>query len=208
MKLEKNTPNGPVVFLGRGITADPNIIGRAAINIGSELNAIAASLLLEYENIPRVLLCGGKTEGMQYPSEAEVMKKYMTEMCQSPADRIEVESASIDTMGNIVEAIEKGFIQKNTSLPLVSVWQQLPRAKIYFKSIAGIKAQLRSSQGIIWKYGSSKHKSMLWGYIFSLGFTFEIVKEAGLLLIALFDRKGKGVRWIINFLNLRQGKTA
>ncbi len=70
----------------------------------SELSVFATGLLFKTGNFNKIIFSGGKTAGVDFPSEARAMKDFLLkEFPEIPGDKIILEENSFDTIENATE---------------------------------------------------------------------------------------------------------
>ncbi len=100
----------------------------------SELSVFAAGFLFKTGNFNKIIFSGGKTAGVEFPSEAAAMKEFiLKKFPEIPENKIILEENSFDTIEN---AIEVKKIIKNLGLnQLIGLTTNefAGRAKMVFK---------------------------------------------------------------------------
>lgn len=108
------TSNGSLLIFGQGPVIDKETrtvpqVGRSTpgnedVNLWSKNLARAASELYKRGQIPQIIVMGGKTGGVEYKSEAELIKEYL-DVEGVPENVIATEEESLDTIANLINMI-------------------------------------------------------------------------------------------------------
>ncbi len=105
------TSNGPLLIFGQGPVVDrvTRTIpregpGNEDVNLWSKNLARAASELYKRGQASQIIVMGGKTGGVQYKSEAELIKQYLNAE-GIPENVIVIEEDSPDTVANLINMI-------------------------------------------------------------------------------------------------------
>lgn len=117
----------------------------------SELNITVAALLYKKGNFKKLILSGGRTSGKDVPSEAEAMKKFLSnEFPEIPTNSIILEENSLDTKQNASETEKniKKYELKNVAVLTTSA--HVPRTRMHFKR-QGLNLEILASDKILQK---------------------------------------------------------
>jgi hypothetical protein len=187
-----------LIVLGRGNAPDPEDPTNTLPCEGSALNALAAGLLYYQGGIKQIIICGGPTLGVPYPSEAKSASDYLFAMFPDiPASAVTLESGSIDTAENITNLLQMGLIKRGTTVQVLSVGLQLQRTILLFDELVDIDAETISSEFVVGQSREAAHRAVLAAYYLRLGFVWELIKEPLLLVWAcLIDPDGMVLRKI------------
>jgi hypothetical protein len=201
--MQKTVLSGrTLIVLGKGLKGNPKKGEKVEINIHSKMSAIAAGLLFHNENVKQIVFTGGATKGKKYISEARAMKEYLLAEFSGIYDGdVILEEESIDTAENITKLMEQKVIRSYTSIPVLSLTQQLRRSRRLFWNIGRIKAETISAQNVIRKYGTRADQELVREFNCSRERYLESCKELVLNPFTdIIDPKGKRLRKATLFL--------
>lgn len=156
----------------------------------SELNITTAALLYKKEFFKKLILSGGKTSGKDFPSEAEAMKRFLSnEFPEIPASSIILEENSLDTQQNAIETKKNIREQNLKNVAILTTSAHVPRTRMHFKR-QGLNLEILSSDKILQKLSPE---------------TYEKYKKDINLLELLFEKAAiifQSIPLISNLLNL------
>ncbi len=142
-----------VVVLGKnvGYFGSKNKIRRSKnfLSRKSEVNVIAAGLIMKNNISDNLIFSGGRTAGKDYPSEAEAMKRFLLEKFpEISKDSLLLEEESMDTKQNA--QFSKKIIETNgfSNIAFLTTSSHIPRSKKLFGKI-GLNIDSISSQEIV-----------------------------------------------------------
>lgn len=124
----------------------------------SEVNVFAAGLIVKNNISDKLIFCGGKTAGKDYPSEAEAMKRFLLEKFpEISEDSLLLEEESMDTKQNA--EFSKKIIEANefSNIAFLTTSSHIPRSKKLFKK-AGLILDSLSSQEIVSEFAPDIYK--------------------------------------------------
>ena len=161
----------------------------------SKATAHAGGIICDKGILEKFILSGGKTQGENYPSEAELMRDYIYEnISKNVADFITLESNSMTTWGNArnVKRILENEINKDAGL--LTIGYHLPRAiKIFeiegFSNLAPLASE---------NYLQESYSTEISDYLKSFKGVSEQTKELMVRTFTFFFPDGKILESIAN----------
>lgn len=188
-----------LVVLGKNWTQSPRE-DHPRLSQESKMNALAAGELYRKGNIDRVIFSGGQTAGIENPSEADAMAKYMHHKFPDvPESAVLLEEHSIDTAENAQKILEiLGAEGDAKQVTLLSVNDHLPRAEKYFSHV-GLDVAPVSSEEVLSRR-SKHHQQYVERRAHSLHGLIEAAKEVILRVEQHLDPEGRFLRKITRLL--------
>ncbi len=206
---------GAVIALGKNwrlpITGGPRI----DLSLESKMTALAAGQMYRDGKVGKIIFSTGKTagknsEGNDYPTEAEEMRRFMRiffPIDEIPEEDVIVEAESFDTAGNAQE-VRHILLKENIKNPaLLTVGFHLPRSKKLFANYDVSIKKAFSSEDVL-KGRNPHYKKFLSDYFWSKRHIKEIAKETiGVGLVYTIDPKGERLRRITTKTRNREEDT-
>ncbi len=144
-----------VVFGYGPVEAEP----RPRLNLYGRLNALAAGMLYERGGVGRVLITGGRTGGAAFPSEAELMMRYMGTF-ELPREAFVLEEKATDTITNfvfVVNLLDRSSVSDN--LTFLAFGFHLPRIR-YLAALFGLEGDFIPAEEVV-RERSHRHRQLL-----------------------------------------------
>lgn len=121
-----------LIGLGKAFTFDE--YGKIMLTPESKATAYAGAIICDKGNLDKLIFSGGKTQGEEYPSEAELMREHIYKnISKSIADFITLETGSKTTWSNARNT--KRILEDNVNqkIGLLTIGYHLPRATKIFE---------------------------------------------------------------------------
>lgn len=131
------------------------------LNLYGRINAIATGMLYQSHNIRRIIPTGGKTGGLDKPSEAKLIAHLIRSKFYIPESIFILEEEAVDTIFNVVHLAniidQSPHLYQN--LLFVALGLHLPRIQ-EICSLVGLNGSFIAAESVV-KIRSEHHKSLL-----------------------------------------------
>lgn len=91
-----------IVTFGYGPVLTGSTPGSYKLNVYGRINAIATGMLYQSHDITRIIPTGGKTGGLDQPSEAQLIARLLQSTFNIPESTLILEEEAMDTIFNII----------------------------------------------------------------------------------------------------------
>lgn len=170
---------------------------KLTLSIESKMSALAAGEIYMSGIADKIVFLSGKSAGKNWPSEGEIMKKFMKKRYPLiPDEVIFIKENSVDTASDVYNGVMYAHRTNLKNNAVLTISYHLPRCLKLFQNywlttrIHGlisekeIKTRSRHYTTFVKKYSESRRIKI------------EQIKEAILKIIFLLDKKGKILRFI------------
>lgn len=191
-----------LIVLGSGLVEKD---GRLDLGKEAKMRAIASAQAYQQELTKNIIFTGGKTHGQNDPSEAAMMRDYISRTFNKdegafkkiPEESLLTEEESKDTSQNISNI--KKMVQENNweSIGILSNEYHLLRAERLAHN-HGIESKTISAEEML-KERSKHYNNIVDQHNADPSMEKKIALEKALTFLLLFDKKGRIPAWITEF---------
>lgn len=156
-----SSPFDAAVVFGYGPVLQGDILDSGKLNTYGRINALAAGMLYRTFKIRTIIPTGGRTGGVDKPSEAELIARYLQRWFNIPESVFVLEENATNTILNLVYTAN--IIDKDpevyNNLLFVAMGFHLTRIEDIC-SVLGLKGRLMAAEHVV-KIRSARHERLL-----------------------------------------------